>query len=188
VKNINDELQRKVGLKTLYPFAVADNPTANGKPCGGYFVGNVNVSFVVLAANAGVTAYLHEVCHLIANRTGIDEDPTGMMHNRFFGVLYATCLRRIGKYWALQVYDFQDGIAAERPVDGDELAERLRYIASNSEKFANSSMTIEQIASWLARNDHAEAWTASHRNANWWQPMAVGAALTALALAVFFLK
>ncbi|WP_143137148.1 hypothetical protein [Burkholderia ubonensis] len=103
--------------------------------------------------------YLHEACHLISARYDIDEDPTGIAHNRFFAVLVAVCYRRVNSLKSLQVYEFADTLTvingeAQGPgamhISDDELIERFRFIVRESARYARTDWSIERIAQHLA--------------------------------------
>lgn len=162
---INEHLQKRVGLRRLYPFSVA-----KGLRCTAY--ADIVASVVVMASDAHdyntrriEAIYLHEVGHLIAASVGIDDDPSGRTHNRFFACLVAVMYRRAGLMDRLTLYDFADtherqGALSENQdlPPNDELVERFSYIICRSAQLAPLPLTIEQVAALIYREDCERAW------------------------------
>lgn len=103
--------------------------------------------------------YIHEACHLIASRYGIDQDPTGLYHNKFFAVLAATCYRRLHALNEFRLYEMSDthdvinGVPVTSGAQGisdDELIARFRFVVRASAHFANTNLSIEEVAQHLA--------------------------------------
>lgn len=123
---------------------------------------------IICVANDGprsqALTYVHEACHWIASEYSIDHDESGAAHNRHFGLLVAVCYRRMGKLNRLFLYEFGDThdyyngkprFPGAQAISHDEIIERLRYILDESERYAASSLTIEQIAQDIAAREHA---------------------------------
>lgn len=199
IEAINEGLARRVGLQKLYPFAVVhDLRDHRGRPLGGY--ADCGLGQVVLCGGMSnpsriVGLYLHEAGHLVANAAGIDHDPAGRTHNRYFAALVATMYRRAGILDQLKIYDFADGqeyqngelppeaLSVEGMADGAELVERFRYIVHRSAELAASRLTVEAAARKIYREDVFLAWTGrswaatATKKATWWPVMAAGAAV-----------
>lgn len=104
--------------------------------------------------------YLHECCHLIAHRHGLEGAADGWIpHTPHFAVLLAVCYKRNERLHSLKLYDFGDtaDITNGKPVTQtatrpgpDAMAQRLRYILRTCERYAQTSMSIEDIAADLA--------------------------------------
>lgn len=121
-----------------------------------------------LSAPQARLTYLHEACHLIAHRYRLEavEDGLTTPHTAHFAVLVAICYRRINRLYSLRLFDFGDTADIEngKPVNEiatmpspGEMAARLGYILRTSERYADTSMSIEEIAADLAGRRRAAA-------------------------------
>lgn len=166
---INNDLRKRVGLRKLYPYSVVQGLSVGGARCAGCaytFEGALFLNADLIGAHAIESVYLHEVGHLIAASAGIDDDPEGRMHNRYFACLVGVMYRRAGLMDRLQIYDFGDthnrqsflGETHELPPDG-ELISRFAYIIRRSAQLAPMPLTIEQIAAKIYQEDVFPAWT-----------------------------
>jgi hypothetical protein len=124
-----------------------------------------------LAPTGFFLTYLHEACHVVAGRFGLDElDGEHVPHNQFFAALVAICYHRLGmlpgfetiQVWRVKLYDFGDApgyinggknitLEGARGPDPDEWTDRLRFVLKACEHYAGTSMSIEAIAADLAR-------------------------------------
>lgn len=168
---INEALRERVGLEKLYPYTIEENLGASdGYPCSGLLDRKTGEIFInaSLAQHKHklIAVYLHEVGHLIAGKAGLDSTPGASSHNPYFAVLVAVMYRRQNSLEALSVYDFCDTAAGQRFYDRDspiladgKLIERFEYIMRRSSQFAETSITIEQIADFLYKNEAIEHWT-----------------------------
>lgn len=162
---ITSDLQRRVGLRYLYPFSVV-----SGLRCSAY--ANLAESIVVLGreqhdySRRRIEAlYLHEVGHIVARNARIDDDPTGRTHNRFFACLVAVMYRRTGLLDRLTIYDFGDTYERQGwqtddlqlPPD-DELVERFHYAITRSAQLAPRPQLVEEIADVIRRRDCEPSW------------------------------
>jgi hypothetical protein len=121
-----------------------------------------------LSARQAVLTYLHEACHLIAHRFRLEYVGEGSTtaHTAHFAALVAICYRRIDRLHMLKLYDFGDTADIEngKPVNesatmlsSDAMARRLGFILRTCERYAATSMSIEDIAADLARQRRAAA-------------------------------
>lgn len=116
-----------------------------------------------------VLTYLHEACHLIANRYRLDRFGEQFLgHNHYFAALVAICYQRIGKerplgqvqLWRLSLYDFSDMpgyLDGQQKTDEGRLPsaaewiDRFSFMMRACEHYAETDMTIEAIAADLAK-------------------------------------
>lgn len=203
---INEALRERVGLRKLYPYSLS-----NITHCTAY--ADVGAQAVAIAQHVTryqtrliIAIYLHEVGHIIAGAEGIDHDPGGRTHNRFFACLVAVMYRRLDLLDHLKTYDFADTEAGQKSDDNrqfpadSELARRYAYIIRRSAQLAPLPLSIEQIARKLYREDVCAAWCAPAkpdqaaqriiaRDAfTWLLGFAVGIITTAAAAAVVALR
>lgn len=168
--HITEVLRRKVGLEKLYPYIEQYDLTSDGKPCAGLYnkqTGEIylNSALEDLSPKRLISTYLHEVGHLIAAQTAIDDAPDASSHNQYFAVLVAVMYRRANMLGSLKIYDFCDTEQGQRlyfmnaPLpSGEDLVNRFRYIIRCSAALAKSSLTIEQIAAKIFEEDALPHW------------------------------
>lgn len=168
-------LVQQVGMD-FYPFEYLAESTGN--ICNGMVVqdmlANSNVAPVVLMSlrlanqDGFDLTYLHEACHIITTRYGLDREGIETVpHNCFFGLLVAICYTRLGKQYRLKLYDFADGAGwanggrmgytpGARP-SAAELGKRLAFIIGECDRYAQTKMSIEDIAVDLVERRRAAA-------------------------------
>jgi len=151
-----------------YHYQIDDLPQHIG---GGVRLGHQIIGEPIILINKDVyeagraRVYVHEACHIIAQRNQLDEDPKLSAHSQFFGLLVAVCYRRMGDLSNLCLYEFSDkyGIFnGERdpdyrddpnvqPITDDERISRFTYIIRASAWYAKTDWSIERIAAHLSR-------------------------------------
>ena len=169
-----DEARLKADLEQVYSFSLDPNLFSNGKPSSGVAYDgccHVLLNHQFRAKEGFLSVYLHEVAHLIAERAGITKSLYASYHNPFFAALLMMMYRRVGCVDYLQIYDFADtkhrvngnvpwwSEQSESWMPSDELLiSRFTYVLHTSKKLAKSSMSVEQAAQWLRRNDFEREW------------------------------
>ncbi|WP_114815204.1 hypothetical protein [Paraburkholderia kururiensis] len=200
------ELTQRVNM-AFYPFEYMAELT--GQNCNGMVVHDMLARADVvptvwmsqrLADTDGFElTYLHEVCHIITARYGLDREGIETVpHNRFFGLLVAICYTRLEKQYRLKLYDFADGAGwanggrmgytpGERP-SAAELGKRLAFIIGECDRYAVTGLSIEEIAADLAERRRAAARAAdalqTRRRRRWnWMAGTLGAVVVLALLA-----
>lgn len=157
VRVINEELRKRVGLEKLYPYSLMPREREDFAGLAYLQAEEIMMTPSLRDEESIISIYLHEVGHLIANKAGIDEDSTGMNHNKHFACLVAVKYRRAGMLDRLRLYDFSDThsrLNGEGPMPSDEeLISRFTYIIERSAELAPLPLSIEQIAKKIYQED-----------------------------------
>jgi hypothetical protein len=169
-KHINESLRKRVRLETLYPHRLKYHLAAEeGVQITGLYrreTGEILIgSYLEDFPRRLVGVYLHEVGHLIADKSGLDVSPDADAHNQYFAVLVAVMYRRANLLESLKIYDFCDTSAGQRSflrheplLDDEDLIARFQYILRRSEQLAKTRLSIEQIAKKLHEEDAIPHW------------------------------
>lgn len=166
---INESLQKKVGLEKLYPWILEDRPTVAGREIIGCYLNSGCDDYILinsrLTANQRVLVYLHEAAHQVASPYLASLVSSGL-HNQFFATLVAVMYRRIDKLEYVKIYDFFDTDDGQsfyrksgaRECSDAELIRRFNFIITESSCYASTTLSIEKIAADLWRSHPPEKW------------------------------
>lgn len=169
-EGINESLRVQVGLERLYPYTVEHDlisPDTNRPLLG---MANTETGCITLTGDMRTrqcaSTYLHEVGHIIASIARIDQSPGSSVHNQYFATLVAVMYRRSNLFDRLKVYDFCETDESSYlhypnsppPAADDELIKRFSYVLRKSARFAQTALTIEQIAGRIFKEDVFPAW------------------------------
>jgi hypothetical protein len=189
---INKDLCTLVGLEKLYPYCLVSDLRLNEKPIAGVFIKSEGIIHLKaeLSPKGLLAAYLHEVGHAIAAKSGLEYTPDADAHNEYFAVLVAVMYRRVKVLDMLKIYDFCDTEKGQSfyvdagilPSD-ETLIRRFEYIIQTSSKLASKPLTIEQIAKKLWEEEVLDLWnTATPKKVKRisinWEDLALGAFLS----------